>query len=175
MQKLLSVTIAFPYKRETRAAKPRLLFRTTDADTIKIQQPLRLVSCDTPEKSNYAGGPAKSQEKLELCKERLINGFYDNLPSGLRGYLSEKITPDAASKHINASIDSVNAFESMLESRLTLENGNKRDVAIIPTGEMVDSHGRLLAYVAPWFANTATDPLPPQRRSTQKNIQLGND
>ena len=172
MHKLLPITVNFPYKRVTRLAMPRLLFRTTDADTIKIQQPLRFVSCDTPEKSNYAGGPTKSQEKLELCRERLNDGFYDDLPNGLRQYLSERIIADAASNHISASIDAVSAFESMLESRLTLENGNKRDVAIIPTGEMIDSNGRLLAYAAPWFANTITDPLPPKDDPRRKTFNL---
>jgi hypothetical protein len=37
----MSISINFPYRRNTRPAKPRPLFRTTDADTIKIEQRLR--------------------------------------------------------------------------------------------------------------------------------------
>jgi endonuclease YncB( thermonuclease family) len=172
LHNLMSISINFPYKRNTRSAKPRPLFRTTDADTIKIEQPLRLVSCDTTEKSDYAGRPDISQPKLDRCKERLNSGFYDNLPSGLREYLSEKITPEAAAKHINAGVDSVSAFESMLESRLTLNDGTKRKVAVIPTGDMIDLYGRLLAYVAPWFSNTAEDPLPPRDDPRRKTFNL---
>jgi endonuclease YncB( thermonuclease family) len=56
----MPLAINFPYERNTRAAKPRTLFRSSDADTIVIEQPLRLVSCDTPEKADYAGKPEVS-------------------------------------------------------------------------------------------------------------------
>ena len=35
------------------------------------------------------------------------------------------------------------------------------DLAIIPSGEIIDTYGRLLAYFTPWYDGTAADPLPP--------------
>lgn len=111
----MTIEINFPYKRNTIAPNPRKLFTSSNADTIVIaEQPLRLVSCDTSEKSNYAGKPEKSQPQLEKCKERLNNGFYDDLPTSLRDYLSNKITNDAAKRHIEAGMDAIEVFERML-------------------------------------------------------------
>jgi hypothetical protein len=78
----------------------------------------------------------------------------------LRDYLIEKITNDAARRHIDAGMDAIEIFEKILSDRLTLPSGKKRRIAVIPTGDMIDTYGRLLAYVAPWYANTQTDPLP---------------
>ena len=170
--------INFQYKRKTIRPESRKLFRSNDADTIVIaEQPLRLVSCDTPEKAQYAGKPEKSQPKLDRCKERLSNGFYDDLPTGLRSYLSNKITNDAAKKHIDAGMDAIEVFERMLSERLTLPDGNKRKIAVMPTGELIDIHGRILAYVSPWYQNNGEDPLPPvgdPRRNTLNLDMISN-
>lgn len=49
-------------------------------------------------------------------------------------------------------------------------DGAKRKVAVIPTGEIIDYYGRLLAYIAPYFKGSESDPLPPpddpRRRTT---------
>ncbi len=116
--------INFPYKRNTHTPRARKLSRGSDADTIIIEQPLRLVSCDSPEKTGYAGKPEVSQTKLDKCKERLDNGFYNEIPQGLREYLSNKITKDTAKRHIDAGMDAIEIFERMLSDRLTLPNGD---------------------------------------------------
>lgn len=43
----------------------------SDGDTPKIEQPIRMVSIDTPEKSGYAGKPPTAQPKLDRCRQRL--------------------------------------------------------------------------------------------------------
>jgi hypothetical protein len=58
-------------------------------------------------------------------------------------------------------MDATTIFESLLEQRLTKPSGSKRRTAIIPTGEIIDTYGRLLAYIAPWFDGGPNDPLPP--------------
>jgi endonuclease YncB( thermonuclease family) len=141
--------------------QPRQLFRASDGDTPVIEQPVRMVSCDTPEKSGYAGKPLVSQPKLDTCRQRLESNFYNAIPQPMRQYFIERLTADAAEKHIAAGEEASAVFDSMLETRLTRPTGTKRPVAIIATGEIIDIYGRLLAYMAPWYNNTPSDPLPP--------------
>jgi endonuclease YncB( thermonuclease family) len=157
----VSIQVHFNFKRNIRAATSKKLIKTSDGDTPLIEQPIRMVSCDTPEKSHYAGKPEISQPKLDKCKQRLENGFYDTLPQELRNYLIERLTNDAADKHISAGMDATTVFEGLLEQRLTKPSGSKRKTAVIPTGEIIDVYGRLLAYIAPWFEGGTSDPLPP--------------
>ncbi|HYG00665.1 MAG TPA: hypothetical protein VD815_11275 [Candidatus Saccharimonadales bacterium] len=169
----MATGINFHYKRNTIDPKPRKLFRSNDADTIVIsEQPLRLVSCDTPVKAAYAGKPEKSQLLSEKCKERLNNGFYDDLPNGLRNYLSNKITRDAAERHIDAAMDATEAFERTLSERLTLPDGSQRKIAVMPTGDLIDFYGRMLAYVSPWYQNNEEDPLSPVGDPKRNTLNL---
>lgn len=168
----MPVTVNFHYDREIRFASSHKLLRTADGDTPFIEQPVRMVSCDTPEKSGYAGKPVTAQPKLERCRQRLQNGYYGALPSDLRQYLIKKLTPDAAEKHIQAGQDASFFFDGVLEQRLTKPNGKKRSVAVIPTGEIIDRYGRLLAYIAPWFSGSGDDPLPPKNSPERRTLNL---
>ncbi|MEL7079047.1 MAG: thermonuclease family protein [Cyanobacteria bacterium J06648_1] len=162
--------VSFQFSRTTRPAKERKFLRVSDGDTPVVEQSIRMVSCDTPEKSNYAGKPDKAQPKLDLCRDRLENGFYDDIPKPLRDYFIDKLTPDAAQRHIDAANDATDILKSLVEERLTKPNGSKRRMATIPTGELIDRYGRLLAYTAPWYGGSRNnDPLPPKgdpRRDT---------
>ncbi len=154
--------VNFTFTRNRRSATAKRLLRTSDGDTPVIEQPIRMVSIDTPEKAQYAGRAEIAQPKLDLCRQRLANSFYDDLPEALRNYLSSKLTADAAEKHIKAANDATNVFNDLLEERLTRPNGSKRRLATIPTGELIDGFGRLLAYVAPWYGGGQSDPVPPR-------------
>ncbi len=165
-------TVNFDFDRTLRSAQPRHLSRTSDGDTPVIEQPIRMVSCDTPEKAGYAGKPETSQPKLDQCRERLENGYYDELPQPLRRYLIRKLTTDAARKHIEAGQGASEVFDQLLETRLTRPNGTKRKVAVIPTGQLIDTYGRLLAYLAPWFAGSRADPLPPRGDPARRTFNL---
>lgn len=48
----------------------RGLTTPSDGDSPLIEQPIRMVSIDTPEK-NYGGGVALGQQKLDACRTRL--------------------------------------------------------------------------------------------------------
>lgn len=168
----MPVTVRFDYPRAIRSANPRRLSRTSDGDTPVIEQPVRMVSCDTPEKAQYAGSPPVSQPKLDTCRERLLNGFYDELPPGFRTYLVDKLTPDAAERHVDAGVRATQVFDATLERRLTRPDGRVRSVATIPTGEIIDGYGRLLAYIAPWFSGGQTDPLPPRGHPDRRTVNL---
>ena len=134
---------------------------------------MRLVSFDTPEKAAYAGNSSRIQPKLNACRDRLANGFYDALPRELRDYFLDKLAvADAARRHIEAGDQASAEFDRMLAARLTLPSGELRKVAVIPTGEVVDAFGRLLAYVAPWFAGPPHDPLPPRDDPRRRTLNL---
>jgi len=156
----------------TRKPFPRKLSRTSDGDTPVIEQPIRMVSCDTPEKAGYAGKPETSQPKLDECRQRLRSDYYDALPTGLRRYLARKLTADAARRHIEAGNEASRVFDTLLDTRLTKPDGKRRNLAVLPTGEVVDRYGRLLAYLAPWFANTKNDPLPPRDDPERRTFNL---
>ena len=92
----------YAYHPVSHTAQPRDLLQISDGDTPVIQQPIRMVSCDTPEKAGYAGKPEKSQPKLDRCRSRLDSGFYPDIPEPLCDYLIARLTPDAAEHHIDA-------------------------------------------------------------------------
>lgn len=42
----------------------------------------------------------------------------------------------------------------------------------MPSGEFIDTYGRLLAYIAPWFSESASDPLPPRDSPERRTFNL---
>lgn len=159
--------VTFDFPRLTRRAAPRKLLRHSDGDTPVIEQPIRMVSCDTPEKADYAGRAEIAQPKLDLCRDRLRDGYYAALPPGLRRHLLYRLDADAAaSRHIAAGERASAVFEALLADRLTRPDGTRRPLAIMPTGEMIDSYGRLLAYFAPYFGGRELPPRGDPRRRT---------
>lgn len=165
-------TVNFNLVSNSRPASPRRLTRAVDGDTPNVEQPLRMVSCDTPEKAHYAGKPEVSQPKLDTCRQRLQGGFYNAVPEAVRTYLVRKLTADASAKHIAAALEASTVFDQLIAARLMRPNGTQRRIGIIPTGEIVDRYGRMLAYVVPWFANTPSDPLPPKNDPERATFNL---
>jgi endonuclease YncB( thermonuclease family) len=151
----------YAFNPTTKKSAAHRLLRSSDGDTLLVEQPIRMVSCDTPEKAPYAGGPLISQPKLNLCRQRLQDGFYGALPADQRDYLIGRLTPDAAERHISAAVDASAHFEDLTGRRLTLPNGNRRRVAVLPSDEIIDTYGRMLAYIAPWYNGPPNDPIPP--------------
>lgn len=153
-------------------AQSRKLIRASDGDTPVIEQPVRAVSVDTPEKAGYAGAAPVSQPKLDICRARLSGTFYNGLPAALRNYLIQRLTPNAAANHLAGAAGASQFFDLVLETRLTRADGTKRGLAVIATGEIVDRYGRLLAYFAPWFTGSKTDPLPPKSDPARRTFNL---
>ena len=71
----MSIQVNFNFQRNIRAATAKKLIKTSDGDTPLIEQPIRMVSCDTPEKAHYAGTPVISQPKLDRCKQKVRKRF----------------------------------------------------------------------------------------------------
>lgn len=162
----------YAFNPVTRRSAAHRVLRASDGDTLVIEQPIRLVSCDTAEKAQYAGAPATAQPRLDTCRLRLQDGFYAALPEELRRYLIERLTADAAERHIAAAVGASARFDAILAERLTRPDGGQRRVGVMPSGEMIDSYGRLLAYLAPWFNGPPNDPLPPRTSPERRTFNL---
>ncbi|MEV6275486.1 hypothetical protein [Nocardia sp. NPDC051832] len=132
---------------------------------------VRMVSIDTPE-SLFGGSPPTAQAALERAKTRLEDGTFDALPKDLRDYLVGRITADAAQRHLGAGKAAADVHKQMVETRLTRPDGSKRKLAVIATGELIESKGRMLAYTAPWFSGTASDPMPPRNDPRRRTFNL---
>jgi endonuclease YncB( thermonuclease family) len=131
-----------------------------------------MVSIDTPEKKHYAGRPEVSQPKLDTSRQRLLSGFYPDVPDELRDYLVERLDAGAAARHIAAGEQASVEFDLLLKDRLARPDGSQRRVATIPTGEIIDRYGRMLAYMAPWFSGPPNDPLPPKNDPARRTFNL---
>ncbi|MFI7048923.1 hypothetical protein [Streptosporangium sandarakinum] len=124
----------------SRPANDYRLLSVTDGDTPNIAMAIRMVSIDTPE-SHFGGGPATAQATLERTRTRLTDGTYDVLPAELRDYFAARITPDAAERHLAAGQAAAQAHEEMITARLARPDGTQRKLAVIATGELVESKG----------------------------------
>jgi endonuclease YncB( thermonuclease family) len=155
----------------SRPAQDYRFVKVTDGDTPKIEMSIWMVSIDTPE-SEFGGNPTTAQATLDRAKARLQDGTYNALPEDLREYLIARITPDAAQRHLSAGKLAAEAHKTMVNTWLTRPDGSQRKMAVIATGELVEKNGRLLAYTAPWFAGTASDPLPPRDHPDRRTFNL---
>ena len=81
------------------------------------------------------------------------------------------MSPEGANL-FNAGIRASQEFQALLDRRLTRPDGGRRKVASVPTGELIDRHGRLLAYLAPWFSGSASGPLPPRDDPQRRTFNL---
>jgi endonuclease YncB( thermonuclease family) len=162
----------FNFDRVGRPAAPQRLFSVSDGDTPSILQPVRMVSTDTPEKKHYAGRAEVAQVKLDACRQRLLDGFYPQIPDPFRQYLVDRLDDGAAARHIAAGEEASVIFDLLLKDRLARPDGSQRRVATIPTGEVIDRYGRMLAYLAPWFAGTTGDPIPPKNDPARRTFNL---
>lgn len=145
-----------------------------DGGTISIVQPIRMLSCDTPEKEGFAGRAETVQPHLDRCAGRLRGDFYAAISGPMREYLLERLDGEAAVRYLRAGHGASARFEILLAERLTLPDGAKRRGAVMPGGDLIDTYGRLLAYFAPYYRNTAADPLPeigdPRRHTLNLNM-----
>ncbi|TMR91437.1 hypothetical protein [Nonomuraea basaltis] len=145
----------------SRPAQDYRFVKVTDGDTPTIEMSIRMVSIDTPE-SEFGGSPPTAQATLDRTKELLQDGTYNALPEDLRDHLIARITPrrrPAAPERRQAgrrSAQDHGDHPAGATERLPAQASGAR------TGELVEKNGRLLAYTAPWFSGTPSDPLPPR-------------
>src|SRR5262249_29146081 len=95
--------ITFGLLPESRSPYDARLSRAVEGDSADHAHPAGRVPIDPREEAEEAGSPPVAQAKLDRCRQRLLDGTYEALPEPLRQYLVERITPDAAQRHIAAS------------------------------------------------------------------------
>jgi hypothetical protein len=156
----MPLTKDYPALGASLKPQPRQMVSFADGDSISIVQPIRMLSCDTPEKEGFAGRAETVQPHLDRCAERLRGDFYAAIPGPMLEYVLERLDGEAAVRHLRAGRGASCRFEILLAERLTLPDGAKRRVAVMPGGDLIDTYGRWLAYFAPYYRNTAADPLP---------------
>ncbi|MBC3189982.1 thermonuclease family protein [Pseudonocardia sp. C8] len=162
--------IAFGFRPETRRVYDAPLLRGVDGDTVNIDQSVRMVSIDTPE-THVGGSAPTAQSTLDRCRQRLADGVYDAIGPGLRAHLLNRLTADAAARHLGAGARAGQEFARMRAERLTIDPvSGVGKVGIVVTGEVIEENGRLLAYVTPWLTAPLPPPDDPQRRTF--NLQL---
>jgi endonuclease YncB( thermonuclease family) len=131
---------------------PKGKAETGDGDTMRLSLPFRLVSVDTPEKSNVGGKAPIAQKRLEAALAAL-GGIEakGRLPAGFCAYLAPRIEGGGAARHYTAAEEATRRLRELRDEAMTGADGKERALAVIPAGEVVDGNGRMLAYVAPYL------------------------
>ena len=112
--------ISFGFTPSTRRPYDALLLRGVDGDTVDIDQAVRMVSIDTPE-SKLGGSAPSAQATLDRCRQRLVDGVYDEIDEPLREHLLARLTSDAAQRHLKAGALAGEEFTRMLAERLEFD------------------------------------------------------
>jgi endonuclease YncB( thermonuclease family) len=158
-------TVSFGLTPGSRRAYDAPLLGGGDGDTTYYKQAARLVSVDTPETSPEL---AIAQARLDRCRQRLRDGVYDRIAKPLRQHLIDRLTADAAQRHLDAGARAAEEFKRMQSKRLEVDRTGTLKIAVVATGEVFDELGRVLAYVAPWLS----PPLPPRDDPRRRTFNL---
>ncbi|MHA2174799.1 MAG: thermonuclease family protein [Candidatus Hodarchaeales archaeon] len=143
------------------------LFRITDGDTPYVEVSIRMLSIDTPE-THYPGrtNPANHDPELKQLAEWIENEQAP-IDKGLGNYLHPKlVTGTAGSLQKEQGEKAKEYFQEILDKRLTKSSGKKRKLFLWTSGEIFDTYGRLLAYIAPNYSTEELAQLSYKERST---------
>lgn len=130
------------------------LLRITDGDTPYVSVSIRMLSIDTPE-VHYPGrqNPVRHDERLAELAQWLTAGQAP-VPDDLAAFLTPKLASGQAGTLQKAQGEAATeAFQSLLDQRLTRPTGSKRSLFLRAADQPFDQYGRLLAYVAPSFSS----------------------
>ena len=127
--------------------------KTTDGDTPSVSIPIRMLSIDAPE-VHYPGNKAPSTQDGNLAQlAEWIKEGKAPINADLGKYLHPKlVTGTAGTLHEEQGKKATKQFEDLLDEKLKLPNGKKRNVFLRAADENFDQYGRLLAYMAPNYS-----------------------
>lgn len=129
------------------------LINLTDGDTPYVSLSIRMLSIDTPE-LHYPGNakPANYNDELKQLAQWIEMGKAP-IQMGLAEHLLPKLhTGEAGSLHHHQGERAKEYLAQLFEERLTKPNGKQRSLHIRAANDPMDSHGRLLAYIAPQYS-----------------------
>lgn len=156
-----------PEGHEVDALGRKKFVSVTDGDTPYVSMSIRMLSIDTPE-VHYPGNqkPSKQDANLAQLAEWIKEGkapinhdlgmyLYPKLASGKAGTLQEEQGKRATEE-----------FQKLLDEKLTLPSGKKRDLFIYVADKPFDENGRLLAYIAPNYTEKERERMSRRERAT---------
>ena len=132
-------SVSFGFTPASRRPYDAPLLRGVDGDTVNIDQAVRLVSIDTPE-SKLGGSADTAQATLDRCRQRLVDGTYDQIEAPLRQHLIDRLTDDAAQRHLKAGARAAEEFERMRSERLEPGDSGTAKLAVVVTGEVIEEN-----------------------------------
>jgi endonuclease YncB( thermonuclease family) len=131
----------------------RNFLKTTDGDTPSVSVPIRMLSIDAPE-VHYPDNklPSSQDKNLAQLAEWIVQGIAP-IDKDLGKHLYPKLATGAAGTlHEEQGKKAKVHFEELLDRKLALPNGKKRNVFLRAADEKFDQYGRLLAYMAPNYS-----------------------
>lgn len=151
----------------------RNYLKTTDGDTPSVSVPIRMLSIDAPE-LHYPGSktPSSQDKNLAQLAEWILQGIAP-IEKDLGKYLYPKLATGAAGTlHEEQGKKAKEHFEELLEKKLTLPSGKKRNVFLRAADENFDQYGRLLAYMAPNYSAKELETLSRKDRATFNHLMV---
>ena len=141
--------------------------RVTDGDTPYISMSIRMLSIDTPE-VHYPGNQKPSKQDANLAQ---LAGWIEKrkaqVSRDLGDYLYPKLaTGKAGTLQEEQGKQATNVFQNLLDEKLALPSGKKRDLFIYAADEHFDQYGRLLAYIAPNYTAKERETMSRKDRAT---------
>jgi endonuclease YncB( thermonuclease family) len=139
----------------------------TDGDTPAISVAIRMLSIDAPE-VHYPGTqkPSKQDANFRQLAEWIQQGKAP-IRAGLAAHLLPKLaTGTAGTLQETQGNRATEHFKNLLDEKLKLPNGKKRNLFIRTGDEKFDQYGRLLAYIAPNYSEAERARLSRKERAT---------
>jgi len=164
-----------PEGLEVDSLKNKKLVRVTDGDTPFLAMSVRMLTIDTPE-VHYPGNqkPSKQDAKLAQLAE-WINKGEAPISRELGSYLYPKLaTGKAGTLQEQQGKQATEAFQKLLDEKLTKPNGKKRDLFVYAANQHFDEYGRLLAYVAPNYTAKERETMTRRERATFNLLMVQN-
>ncbi len=143
------------------------LTKISDGDTPQVSFSIRMLSIDTPE-VHYPGtqSPSKHDSKLAQLGDWIQQGKAP-IDGALGEHLRPKLATGSAGTLQKQQGDLASqAFQDLLDAKLTKPNGRKRSVFLRSADEKFDQYGRVLAYVAPSYDPVELAGMTPLQRAT---------
>lgn len=148
----------------------------TDADTLEICLPVRMLGIDAPE-LHYQGADETHPEKYDTPLATFLTTVGKSLDNGLQTYLAPRLANSASSRQITAGRVSHKHFLDLV--RIRLDRGvdvqgkprSPRKLFIMVAEQVFDQHGRLLAYVNANYTKEEREQIPLCQRPTF-NLQI---
>jgi endonuclease YncB( thermonuclease family) len=145
----------------------RRLVDVHDGDTPSIRMPVRMLSIDTPEVTARSGaGAARVDQQFAELAQWIRDGKAPVSPA-MAEYILPKLAGGKAGTLQFQQGTAAAAFATAnVEQRLKRPNGTQRNLFVRTADSPFDTHGRLLAYLAPDYSATERAALPRAQRST---------